>query len=69
MDETGTIKVVDILKGFGFITPIKGREVFFHASNCSASILQLKAGDLVRFQIVGQGKSRRAINVNPVEVA
>ncbi|MFW7340702.1 cold shock domain-containing protein [Pollutimonas sp. H1-120] len=69
MDETGTIKVVDILKGFGFITPMRGREVFFHVSNCSASILQLKVGDMVRFQIVGQGKRRRAINVNPAEVA
>lgn len=68
MDETGTIKVIDTLKGFGFITPTKGREVFFHVSNCSIGILQLKVGDGVRFRIVGEGKERRAVDVNLVDV-
>ena len=68
MDETGTIKVIDTLKGFGFITPTKGREVFFHVSNCSIGILQLRVGDRVRFRIVGEGKGRRAVNVNPIDV-
>ncbi|AZY50725.1 cold-shock protein [Bordetella avium] len=68
MDETGTIKVVDTLKGFGFITPTKGREVFFHVSNCSIGILQLRVGDGVRFRIVGEGKGRRAVNVSPIDV-
>ena len=67
MDETGTIKVIDTLKGFGFITPTKGREVFFHVSNCSIGILQLRVGDGVRFRIVGEGKGRRAVNVNPID--
>lgn len=68
MVDTGTIKVIDSLKGFGFITPTKGREVFFHVSNCSVGILQLRVGDAVQFQIVGEGKGRRAVNVNPVDV-
>lgn len=67
MDETGTVKVIDSLKGFGFITPAKGREVFFHVSNCSIGILQLRVGDAVRFQIVGEGKGRRAVNVDPID--
>lgn len=68
MDDTGKIKVIDGLKGFGFITPTKGREVFFHVSNCSVSILQLRVGDEVRFRIVGEGRGRRAVNVNPINI-
>lgn len=68
MDDIGTIKVIDSLKGFGFITPAKGREIFFHVSNCSVGILQLRIGDAVQFRIVGEGKQRRAVNVNPVDI-
>ena len=34
MHETGRVKILDFLRGFGFITPDKGREVFFHVSDC-----------------------------------
>ncbi|WP_159063943.1 cold shock domain-containing protein [Alcaligenes faecalis] len=68
MNDVGVIKVIDSLKGFGFITPTKGREVFFHASDCSVGILELRIGDMVRFRIAGEGKRRRAVSVNPIEV-
>ncbi|MFY2595671.1 cold shock domain-containing protein [Achromobacter xylosoxidans] len=68
MDDTGTIKVVDSLKGFGFITPTKGREIFFHVSDCLIGLLQLRVGDTVRFRVVGEGRRRRAVNVNLVDV-
>lgn len=61
--ETGTVKVVNPLKGFGFITPMKGREVFFHASGCLVSLTVLTAGDMVTFRMVGEGKKKRAVGV------
>lgn len=66
MHEIGNIKTIDSLRGFGFITPAKGREVFFHVSGCVASISQLTVGDLIQFRIVGEGKRRRAVDVSPI---
>lgn len=63
MHETGKVKIFDTLKGFGFITPKKGREVFFHISGCALGVSRVTAGDLVRFRIIGEGKKRRAVDV------
>lgn len=63
MLELGVIKVIDPIKGFGFITPTKGREIFFHASGCVESLTLLAVGYRVTFQVVGEGKKRRAIEV------
>lgn len=63
MPEIGIIKVVDTIKGFGFITPTKGREIFFHAAGCLESLTLLAVGDRVTFQVIGEGKKRRAIEV------
>lgn len=66
MLETGTIKVINHLKGFGFITPMKGREIFFHASGCVVGLTALNTMDTVIFRVVGEGKKRRAIEIEPV---
>ena len=51
--STGTVKFFNTEKGFGFITPEKGTDLFFHISEVQGQ--QPKDGDKVEFE-VGQGK-------------
>jgi CspA family cold shock protein len=62
----GTIKKVTD-KGFGFIDTGKGKDLFFHASNCEGvEFTELRAGQRVSFN-EGQGpKGPRAENVRLV---
>jgi CspA family cold shock protein len=51
--QTGTVKFFNASKGFGFITPDGGADLFFHVSEIQGD--QPKDGDKVQFE-VGQGK-------------
>lgn len=51
--NTGTVKFFDATRGFGFITPEKGKELFFHMSEIQGQ--EPRDGDKVEFG-VGEGK-------------
>ena len=62
---TGTIKTLIADKHFGFITPEDGsKDVFFHESGLNGvQFSELKAGDVVSFEVEQSDKGPRAINV------
>lgn len=66
---TGAVKVFYALKGYGFITRPKGRDVFFHyqdvmAPNGEFSLLE---GDQVEFNIGTRPDGKvRALNIKKV---
>lgn len=51
--QTGTVKFFNAGKGFGFITPDNGNDLFFHVSEIQGQ--PPRDGDKVQFD-VGQGK-------------
>ncbi len=61
----GTIKTVIAEKHFGFITPEDGsKDVFFHETGLQGiQFSELKAGDVVSFDVEQSEKGPRAINV------
>ncbi len=59
--STGTVKFFNGTKGFGFITPDSGDDLFFHISEVQGT--EPRDGDKVEFE-VGQGnKGPLATNV------
>lgn len=61
----GTIKTLVAEKHFGFITPEDGsKDVFFHETGLNGiQFADLKAGDMVSFDVEESDKGPRAINV------
>ena len=51
--EKGTVKFFNASKGFGFITPENGSDIFFHISEIQGQ--EPQDGDKVEYE-VGQGK-------------
>jgi len=62
---TGVVKIFYTLKGFGFITRQKGKDVFFHfqdilTAGADASVVE---GDQVEFYIGSKDGKPRALKV------
>lgn len=52
--STGTVKFFNASKGFGFITPDDGKDIFFHISEIQGG-QEPQDGDKVEFE-VGEGR-------------
>lgn len=64
----GTIKRLIQDRGFGFIHPEEGREVFFHRSSLQELNFEtLKEGDAVEFDVENGPKGPRAVAVRPAK--
>lgn len=63
----GTIKNFDVLKGFGFITRPKGKDLFFHWTDMESKYRDagISTGVLVAFEL-DPDKPNRARNVKIV---
>lgn len=65
---TGTIKVYYPLKGYGFITREKGRDIFFHYTEITSKGGDgvLMEGDKVSFFLICDAGKTKAIKVNRI---
>lgn len=60
----GTVKWFNSGKGYGFITPEEGNDVFVHFSSLTGDgYKSLNEGDKVEFDIVSDQKGPKAANV------
>ncbi len=63
----GTVKWFSAEKGYGFITPEDGPDVFVHYSAIQSSgYRKLEAGDAVEFEITEGPKGKQASDVQGV---
>ncbi len=64
----GVVKMVDYLKGYGFIVTEDDDEVYFNFSDLHPKFrkARLKEGDLVGFDLKRELKGDRAVNVRPL---
>ncbi|MFQ5637701.1 MAG: cold-shock protein [bacterium] len=65
--STGTVKWFNGSKGFGFITPENGDDLFVHFSAIvGEGYKSLEEGDEVEFEVTQGQKGPQAINVSKV---
>ncbi len=65
--QTGTVKWFNDAKGFGFITPENGEDVFVHfRSIMGTGFKSLQEGQKVSFKIVKGQKGLQADEVQPL---
>jgi CspA family cold shock protein len=63
---SGTVKWFDTNRGYGFIQPEQGEDVFVHISAVQASGLQtLQEGQAVEFDVEQGRKGLQAANLRP----
>ena len=63
--QKGTVKWFNDAKGFGFITPESGEDVFVHHTAIVAEgFRSLSEGDKVQFEVVKGPKGLQAANVS-----
>jgi CspA family cold shock protein len=63
---SGTVKWFDPNRGYGFIRPAQGEDIFVHVSAVQASGLQtLQDGQAVEFDIEQGPKGPQAANLRP----
>ena len=64
MAEQGTVKWFNDSKGYGFISPASGEDLFVHFSNITGSgFKSLQEGDRVSFDIQQSERGPQAVNV------
>ena len=62
---SGKVKWFDNKRGFGFIIPEKGQDVFVHHSEIKGhGFKTLAEGDTVQFDLVSGDKGPKAVNVS-----
>ena len=61
--QEGTVKFFNETKGFGFITPENGKDIFVHSSGLKESI---RDNDKVRFDTEMGKKGLNAVNVTVI---
>ncbi len=60
----GTVKWFNDQKGYGFITPENGKDVFVHYSSISGDGFKtLREGEAVEFEVTRGPKGEQAVNV------
>jgi CspA family cold shock protein len=66
---SGTVKWFDPNKGYGFVRPDHGSDVFVHSSALQAGgLATLQEGEAVEFDIEQGRKGSQAANVRPRQV-
>ena len=64
---TGNVKWFNDAKGYGFITPEEGSDLFVHYSNIQGDGFKtLQEGQAVEFDVVQGQKGPQAENVRPI---
>jgi cold shock protein len=69
-EMVGTVKWFSLERGYGFIAPEQGQDVFVHVSALQPTGVQsLHEGQVVEFDVEEdpRGKGMRAVNVRPVD--
>ena len=65
---TGKVKWFDSKKGYGFILPDEGGEIFVHYTGIIAEGFKARTeGQRVEFEIGGNEKGQQAVNVTVVK--
>lgn len=65
--STGTVKWFNGSKGFGFITPENGDDLFVHFSGIAGDgYKSLEEGDAVEFEVTQGQKGPQAVNVTKI---
>jgi CspA family cold shock protein len=64
--ETGIVKRYDKIKGYGFIEPDYGKDIFVHQSGLLEA-RWLKEGDRVEYKVIQGEKGLQAVDVIVVE--
>lgn len=63
----GVVKFYNAARGWGFITPTEGPELFFHRSGLGAPIT-LREGDLVEFTVEQTPRGVQATRITCLEI-
>jgi cold shock protein len=59
----GSVRLFDSAKGFGFITPDAGADVFVHKSALHSGMFTLIEGQRVTFDIETDARGTKAVNI------
>lgn len=67
--QRGIVKWYSRGRGYGFITPLQGADVFVHKSGLTGESAALRAGQLVEFSVSHTSRGAQAEQVEILELA